>query len=423
MQTWKSLLAMSLLLGGCGGGGGDDDDTVVPDANPDVPDANPVQDRHATVAITDVALTSDDGVAQGWKGGSISIAFEDLTQGGGEIVFGTGNPIGACDVVRYDATHPKHPIVDAGTFNMSGDGFLKTVGPCSFQDGVGYTCISNAGAESIDGTSSAVTPFVTYEFSGTPFAGEDVVGSYLSINGFTDTALNTGAQPRPILVQTDSTLTVLSSGTDGSPATAETATAQFAVINGAGPIPTNAGLGTIDADFLGGSATSVTITKGTTDEWGAIGFSTDVRGEGFALDDASTQPHEFPDTAPADPIHFTCGGTGGDCGEEAGGPLQALIISGRTTDTDVSGLPFDFMMPPPTTSWAEFQCVYLLASTNDAQMPVGAIQAILDTAPTRIETRILRVAGENGTDNNNVLNTSAVLVGHALVGHTTMPPN
>ena len=423
MRTWKSLLAASLLVGGgaaCGDdeGGGDHDASMIDAANIDASiDAMPSATRSITIAVTDIALTSPQGGpgGAGIRGGVISVEFLDLTEGGGELVFGT-SPVGGCIVQRWDADgdpNGEHPSIDAGAVTISGDGLLKTVGPCTYMQGQGYLCASHGGSESVQAVANG-TRAVTYVYSGTPFMNTDLVGSYLSANGFTGAGYNTGTAPFPIIAQSDSSLTALAPANVA--AGSETATAAYAVLNGAGPVPTQ-GLGLpVDADFLGDETTEVTVQKAADANWPAIDFTVYTRGEGFALSDESDQPHEFPATA--EDFTLTCEGTNGDCGADGDAPagtIEAVIVSGRSTDGDVTGLP-DFIMPDPVTEYATFQCGFILG--NGGTLMSDAVQAILDTNPTRVETRVLRIAGTQPMDG---LNSGNLVVGHGLVGHTTIP--
>jgi hypothetical protein len=155
--------------------------------------------------------------------------------------------------------------------------------------------------------------------------------------------------------------------------------------------------------------------------WPALDETVYTRGEGFDLDDASDVPQTFDWTDPATAgLSFTCAGAGGDCGADANtAPLEATILSGRATRKDVSAL-LPFQMPteiPGTDTWLEWQCAYLLS--DEATMPVAAVQEILDFAPTRVEFRVLRVSGAL-VDGEGV-NQMRLLVGHGLVGHDDPP--
>jgi hypothetical protein len=423
MQTWKKLLfafATSAALAACGGDDGADDDTQDHDAN--VPDsgidawAGPT--RSLTISVVDVEVTTPSAAAAQTRGGSISIEVEDLTVGGGEVVAGT-TPVGGCVVTRYDATHQPHPTVGAGTVTIANpgaeeSGLLKTVGPCNYTAGVGYQCISNAETmQDVGATFTGANGVVVYDFTEQAFAG-DLVGSYLNVNGFTDTDLNSGSSAFPILANPSATrFSVLN---PAATADGDTTTGSFAVINGAGPIPT---LGTANADFLGAESDEIHISKPADANFGAVDLTVYTRGEGFALDDASAQPHEFPTTAEA--VTFSCGGTGGNCGADAdpAGVLEAFIISGTTTDGSVEGLA-DYEMPAPTGTWATFQCGFLLDVSTEGTISADAVAAILATNPTRIETRVLQMAGTQGEDGDQA-NPFTIVVGHGVVGHTTIP--
>jgi hypothetical protein len=431
MRTSTRLLASSLALvtagtlAACGDDhGGNPDangDDVGIDATPDTP-VEPTADRSMTIAVTDVTLLSADAQALGVTGGSIGISFDDITQGGGQVVFGT-SPVGGCVVVQYDATHPKAPQVDAGTVTIGastnanlGDGRNKAIGPCNYVDGAGYVCVSNTDTDQAqNATAVGTSGLVTYTFPAQTFptTGQNLIGSYLVVAGFTNANFNSPAGSAfPIVNQPSATQLVVSNPA-GVGQTAETIAAggTFTVMNGYAPAPGG-------GDYLGDQTTGVHISKADDANWGAIDADIYVRGEGLDLDDVSDDPTAFPSTSQA--LNFSCGGTGGTCGADSNDDpslLEAVIVSGKTTDADVSGTNFDFEMPPATT-WVEWQCGYPLGTA--AAMPAGAVQAILDSNPTRVETRVLSVAGQIPSDPNNDLNSGFIVVGHALVGHTTM---
>lgn len=428
MRTWTRLVTTFMCAGGVslaagcgddGGGGGDDDpdpiDAMV-DMEPEI-DAPPTADRAMSVAVVEVALTSPQGVAAGIKGGLISIEFSDLTTGGGETVFGT-SPIGGCVVTRHDAQNPPHPLVDAGTITVatgedSAEELGMTVGPCSYQTGQGYLCISHAGAGVAATGATVANGVVTYTMPSQDF-GDGLRGSYLNIDGFTaNPTFNASTGPFPIVGQGGPTiLQVINQAGMGA---AETADVTFSVINGAGPIPTSSPF-----EFLDGPSSTVRISKGDDDNWAAFDYTLYHRGSGLVLDAESAQPHEFPAKADGSWV-FSCDGKGGDCGEDStqADTLEALIISGRTTDVTIpQGVP-DYWMPPASmaTTYATFQCAFVAPDDASATVPESAIQAILGTNPTRIETRVLRVVGVLPQDG---LNAGRILVGHGLVGHTTL---
>jgi hypothetical protein len=443
MRTWKSLpftlaTAGACMLGAaCGDDSSGDDDDDQHDATPidaePPPDmeVEPTATRAMTIAVTDVALTSTQGAAAGIKGGVVSIEFSDLTSGGGEVIFGT-SPIGGCLVTKYDAAHPANPVLDAGPVTIGApatgvNGVLKTLGPCAFANGT-YTCASGTGtAQSMSGGASS-TSAVAYTLTTQDFGGTDLVGSYIIANGFTGNAsFNTGASPAPIVSQSGAMSNTLVAYKPGVTVGADTTTTgSFTILNAVAPIPTNGFPFAVDADFLGDENMAVRVQKAAHDNWPAIDFTVFPRGEAFELDNASAQPHAFPATGP---VTFSCDGAGGDCGADTDSPptgtLRAMIVSGRTTDVDVTGTP-DYYMPAASaaTEYTAFQCAFFALGANDAAsvtLPADAVSAIMSVDVTRIETRVLRVAGttlDGPTAEDAGL--GKLLVGHGLIGHTTV---
>jgi hypothetical protein len=114
---------------------------------------------------------------------------------------------------------------------------------------------------------------------------------------------------------------------------------------------------------------------------------------------------------PADPNDDTCG-TDGQA------PVTEMVVSGRATLQSLAGL-FPYQMPTDVAgvdTWLEFECAY--PGAHSATLTHTALQAIIDFAPTRVELRVISVAGTVLTDG---LTTTRVRVGHALVGHTDSP--
>jgi hypothetical protein len=383
----------------------------------------PFATRAGTIAIADVRVTTPGAAAVGGiRGGAIDIEFSDLTLGGGEVVFGT-SPIGGCTVTRYDADgtpNAPHPAVDAGTVTIAnpGDeesGLLKPVGPCTFSEGRGYACSSHGGLTNGVTVSPGANDTATYVLSAQDFTGVDLEGAYLTVSGFTEGGNNSGAAAFPIIRQLGATGNNLVVVNPGAAAEAVVDNVNFGILNGAGPIPVGAGG---DANFLALEVDQIRVTKPADDDWPAIDFTTYTRGEGFDLDDASAEAHEFPTTAVD--MDFSCAGVGGNCGADGDATLEALIVSGRTTDAPIPGAPYpDYLMPDPVTQYATFQCGFLLQ--DSARLPSGAVEAILSTDPTRVEVRVLRVAGTVLQDSENANAETRILIGHGVVGHTDIP--
>ena len=434
MRTLKSLLASTLFLAAaaCGddSSGGDDSpdidaDTTVPDGE-DI-DGTPAATRSGTIAVSDIEVTTPQGANAGLRGAVVSIEFVDLTMDGGEAIYGTSS-VGACLVTRYDVggTATPHPAVDAATVTVSapetGDsGLLMPVAPCNFVDGRGYLCIAHAAVANDVVVAPGLNGTASYVLGDQDLSSVDAVGSYLAISGLTQAGNNGSFPVVGQGVNQDSNTLVVGNPLVATEA-AGTDNVQYSVINAAGPIPT-AGQGPTFGDFLSDETTSVRIQKPADDDWGAFDVTLYARGEGLTLNSESAQPHEFPFTAQN--VTFSCDpdpemGTGGNCGADIetppAGTIKAFIVSGRTTDGSTATIP-DYIMPPPVTEYATFQCGFPLGMS--ATIPEAAVEAILSTNPTRIETRVLVVAGAQVMDGENVAN---VVVGHGLVGHSTRPP-
>jgi len=439
MRGW---LVIAPLLAGCNqvlgvgdvklrddGGGGDDEhdarivdarllDAEIPDAEP-VPDAEPAATLQGQIAVLDVTLTDPAAVAisGGIRGAVINAAWQDLTGGGGEVVFGTG-ALASCTVVQFDPSHLPNPPLDASPVTIAGNGLLKTVGPCSYDNTLGlYRCVSHQSTSTaITATDLANPPtgVVSYAFSSQTFpTAPQLVGSQLLVNGFTNAAFNAASSPLQIVSQ-GGTTTLVVSNVAGEGQGTQSTTGAFTVLNGVGPV---AGVGS-NADFLGTGSTEVHITKAANGVWPAIDQTISVLGEGYDLDDGSALVHGFPAIATAQ--SYTCAGAGGNCGSDTTETLEATIIIGHATRKSVAGLPA-FQMPvdvPGVDTWLDWNCVFLLSTS--ATMAQEAVQAVLDFGPTRIEQRVFRVAGAI-VDDGGGLNQTSILVGHGLIGHTDPP--
>jgi hypothetical protein len=402
-----------------------------------MPDAMPGPTVGSTVAITDVTIADPEAAAVGGvNGGSISISFTDLTQGGGTVVSGTTN-IGDCVVTQYDSTHPPNPQVDGSDITITdvpdtnnNSGLLKTVGPCRFQAAFGnqYVCISNnvTGTGTVVATNLPNNPpampagLIAYTFpADSMIPNEKLVGSYLIVNGFTDTNFNSGASAFPIISQNTDTLIVVNA--KGEASTTETGTGKisYTILNGFNPVPA-AGAG---ADFLGKGG--IKITSPGNSVWPAINFTVaNVAGQGWSLSDPG-DPSNIPLTGTAQDIDFGCGnGTTQDmtddtCGQKGKAQLTAMIISGRATKEPLNGLT-PFQMPTEDVSkqpYLEWQCAYLGVPTGT--LKAAALQKIIDFKPTRVEIRVINAAG--GFLTTSGPNRGVLLAGHAFVGHTDAP--
>jgi hypothetical protein len=138
-----------------------------------------------------------------------------------------------------------------------------------------------------------------------------------------------------------------------------------------------------------------------------------------SLDSSLGQVDSFPTTAAdytlsCDPM---TGAMDGQCGRTDGGSINALIISGETTDAPITVADGATGMPDPVGTFATFQCAFLGLQTGT--IPEAAVEAILGTNPTRIQTQVI-IAGGTIASNPNGEAVTNILLGHAVVGFTDL---
>lgn len=417
---WKVLStagAFALLAGAaaCGddepgtpdGGGVDGSMADAGTMDADMADAAPDPStlRAGTIAVSEVALTNP-GLQ--FKGAAVSITYTDLPTATVAPAFGAATPpLGGCSVWHYNVGTDSEPaLADEGAVTISGG--LTPIGTCVFSAAANnYICPFAQGAVP---ENTSVTPLngqdagkaqITWP-TADEFAGKDVAGMFIVLDGFTNPENN---GKFPITNKTaDNTLVIANPLAKGESVAAGSAVT-YGVFAGAGPTPAN-------LEFL--DATSeISVQKAG----GAVVTSFDsavtASGEGLTLDDASAQLHEFPADA-AQELTFSCGGAGGTCGPSPEGGIYGFVLSGRTTDGDITGLDTGLgavQMPAPVSKYAVFQCRGSIAA-DSLTIPQDAVQAILDTNPNRVEIRLLRI-----TADLSVPQTS-VVVGHGLVGYS-----
>jgi hypothetical protein len=450
-----AALSAGLAFGACGDNyhlngddAGDDggDDAQPIDAMPG-PDAEPTPSVGGTLAILDAKLTDPSAAAVGGlNGGTFSLSFQDLHDGhGGTVLSGTTN-INGCVVKEFTPTNPPNTPLDAGPILIAdgggGTGLQRTVGPCTFNDTTHtYICASNGAADTgvtASGNNATAPGTVALVFSGTPFTGENLQGSWIRLNGFTNTHYNSGALAFPIVAQVGaSTLVVADTAGTADAPEVKAAGVSYAVLNGFAPVPGG-------SDYLG--TTSVVIHRCVAGDpapfacsadqsavWPEINQTIDVIGQGWTLSDPGN-PSAFPFGGAAADTKFGCGnnttaGNDDTCGDASTALLQGIIIAGVATKQDVTmnvcngGPCAPFQMPtevPGTNDWVEFQCAFI--GSHTATLDAAAIQAIKDFGPTRVEVRVINAAGailnSDDTHGNHNINSLNVLVGHAFVGHT-----
>ncbi|RMH38650.1 MAG: hypothetical protein D6689_18990 [Deltaproteobacteria bacterium] len=418
------------LAAACGDDGDDDDDTTRPDASqPDIdaaapdasppdagtPDAGPTSTRSGSIAVTEISAPQLGGIS----GMAVSISFIDLSTVTVAPAFDSTNPAsplaGGCTVTVYTVGTDSEPTeVDEGPVTIENT-VHPIEAPCTFVSALGYyACIEQAGAIAATdavtddgslpaGTIPANTALVT--IAGATFDENDV-GRYIQIAGF-PTAANNGSFPIVALGQAATQVVIANpaavseaAGGDGS----------FSVISGAGPTPAN-------RDALDDGTTPIKVSLGgNTGDVDDFSVMVQALGEGFQLDDETAgNLTAMPTDGSA--VSFSCSGTNGDCGADTG-VVKVMVISGKTTDADVTGLPPN-TMPAPTTKYARFRCSSPSGAANSVTIPAEAMAAILGTNPTRIETRVFRMGGTIA-GNADMTNATTVVAGHGHVGWTTV---
>lgn len=398
------------------GGGPDaaliDAGEMVDAAPPDAQD--PATLRAGTVAVSEVRITNPGLPAPGpVSGAAVTISYTDLTSVSVAPTYdptGTGAvPFGDCVVWVYDATTDQEPaVVDEGPITISGG--LSPIGTCVFsQASNNYVCpfatgtvVENTIVQPLTGANTGTAQIIWP--AGDEFLDKDVQGMFIRFDGFAQ-AGNNGVFP--IVNKPADNILVIANPDAANETVAAGGEPSYTVLAGAGPTP-------IAREFLDDS-TEITVQKGDGPVVAEFQTSVEPSGNGLALGTGSAQPHQLPSVATQD-ITFTCDGTGGDCGpspteEDA---IYGFVLSGRTTDGDISGLDsgFDVLsMPAPVTKYAVFQCRGAVRE-NSVTIPRTAMEIILSTMPNRIETRLLRVTADLSQA------PSSVVVGHGLVGYS-----
>ena len=413
-----------------GGGGKADAATGSPDAGP--PDAALPPVHKGTIAVTDVSLVTSDQAASlaKFQGGVVDISFENPADTGGGTSIGMN--LGSCQVTTYTKTNLPRTPTDEGAIAIGGAALKKPMGTCAYStDLKKYECTLDSGQGDVDITVDVALKKTFKVVLPKDEAATDLVGSTLRLSGFSadqdDNATN-GKQTFngqwPVVDQADGdagTEVVTISIGAFTPANPEKKAAKFTLLAGAAPIPTALVPQTKTTVFLDEPG-NLTIKKpvATSPGVAALDFSGAPAGKGFSTV-GGTRPNEFPFASKKE-VTFGCGAT---CGTIPAG-LTVFAISGRTTDLPanvLAALPKDFMPPAESadsfvTSYATFQCAYINA--KEGKLTQAAVDAILATHPTRVETRVFLFAGAQGSP-TATQGAANLLVGHGEVGHTDAP--
>lgn len=429
-----ALVVGSLTGGGCSCS---DDDGGLPDSGADAQgdaaaDGPLSGTRSGTLALTQ--FTVSDAPAQGvaLAGLSVAASFDDLTTATVAPAYTDGAT--GCTVFRYQVGTDSEPTeVDEGPISVTGFGPYGDF-TCAFNAGLGeYLCSSNdaaaSGTTAMNGSTAIPVaasnpPVVDVTIGGADFTMLNPRGMVVSFPAGTwDNDVMNAAHPiTDFDAASSGTLTILNPGL-AAPSTVTTEN-DYSTLIGEGPVPGAVdGNGTLQPfDALDGAAT-FSVAGGGADGGAIDAFDKDITpatlsgGNALVLADDSMQPTEFPDTA-ADTKVSCDAAQNGTC--ENGGVLNALIVSGETTDgvLPTGGNPISdaTAMPDPVTEYATFTCVFL--GQKSGTIPEAAITEILGTSPTRVETRVIyasgAIVGEADGDITNILS------GYGLVGHTDL---
>ena len=214
---------------------------------------------------------------------------------------GGAQDLGTNSLVAYNLADPtvdfgtRAPVTISSASRNSDVSTITTATPHGYAPGMFATItdVVTVGVTSFNGRHAitGVPSATTFTFAQTGLdtdigtGGEStvptfvIVGSALVVNGFANTAFNSGAAAFPIVSQLDANTLVVINAAPANGAAAASATLPYTVINGASPVPGAAAL----SNFLGGStgtaAASIRIQKAQNSVWPAIDFSVDVPGE------------------------------------------------------------------------------------------------------------------------------------------------
>jgi len=403
--------------------------------------------RSGTVAIIEAAITNTEAESLGLAGAAVAVEFiDEATRAVAPLdLDNDGEPDsdeGGCRVTTYtvtDGATPEPTAVDEGaiTFQGTGNGDVT----CSFGtdpvDPPGphrYTCRStdaNAGPAALPVNSTAVTQgddTALVTIAGADFSAVHPIGQLLVISGLADANAD-GSWP--VLASPLSDTLVIATGAITFDTSVVGSHGGYQLLVGEALLP--GGFSTFLDD--GGALGNDIVINGPTGKTGAVvqefntlpvcdatGCTYKANGGGFALNDASDLPHEFPKTTGGNGMSFSCNGTGGVCGHTTGGKLlNAIVISGYSTDAPLDGTSF-YQMPDPVDHYAEFTCRFTGdISMITATLSGAAVDAILGTNPTRVRTEIAISAGVIAKNDDQKAATN-IAVGHALAGFTDIVP-
>jgi hypothetical protein len=410
----SSIAAAGLVsaAAGCGDSGDDDDDDDI-DASGDggaidageEPDAAPAMTRSGLIAITETTITNPlpDAPVQG---AIVSISYVDDQSVTVPPLpdFDDNPPIGSCLITRYDVKAGDSEPTPLGEGEVIVTGTANGEFSCQYNSSSSeYVCQStNAfvrGGEAGNAATATVNVNGSFDLLGASFTAE-MQGMQILLSGF---GKADGIYPVLAFVDAD---TILLGGVPASAVGSKEAT--FTTFVGAGPIPTVGKLPVFD--FLDDGEATVAVGKRESDLVPEFTVTARARGAGFALSEASRNPHSFP--IEAEEAEYFCDV---DCGadpEQSADQLEVMVINGETTDGDISKLS-PVAMPDPVAAYTTFQCI---GTTDSVSITEAGVAAILATNPTRVQVTVGRFVASIETAAGRA--TTNVVLGHSLTGFT-----
>ncbi len=361
------------------------DDPKPADPKPEDPKpADPKPTHSGLVSIQDITIAN---APQAGHGLTVNVFFNALRAPDYEEQPGQ---ITGCKGWSYDLAKEKPPALeDHGTIALTG----ITGGPlaCVFDPARGYVCPTAKGNAEVVAT-SAVDGAATYTLKDAKLGSADF-GRYLVLSG-SGSGANNGAFA---IVEVKSPTEVVLANPR---AAAETFSASFTVLAGAGPTPgdryrpfeENAKVGIGLAPRAGGafSFADVALTPG----------------QEFTVDDASRARLM---SMPLDGAPVTLGCT--NCGAADG-----TVVRITTTDADLTGLS-PAAMPNATKRFVEISCVAL--GTGSITIPAPAMKLLEDANDASPITRVRTAYMRDGLAVAGAPNRVAFAVGRGLLGFTT----
>jgi hypothetical protein len=449
--TLVAISAAALFGAACG-----DDDGGSPDANT-TPDGAPAdaapadaptvtQTKSGTIALTEVRLLTNDPTTNASLigGAAVSISFDDVTTGEG-IVRDPPELIG-CTVIEYDCDKGGCPLptkVDVGPVTISNPNAETPglLGPAPLQ------CSTIAGAyrcpvgnfTALEGTVARAANQLQLTFPGQTF-NTNLRGTFVTASGFAGPFAGLNGQALPVVRVASAESLVLGVPGGDIASTAITGIG-LTFLQGIGPVPFGAAGSPLGAiDFLTDSTPAtetVRIQRAANAEAGyptALDVTVGPAGEGFVLAEECAAappqapgvcitPTSFPTEVPAGAatdigVKFSCGATGGSCGPNGMGSFPgAFILSGTASNGSTADVrPFE-MPKTDVTKVVSFSCN---AIGPQISIPNSVISQVLAIDPTRIESRVLRVAAAT-VEEPTTKNVTRIAVGHGFVGYTDVP--